>query len=1116
MDELEDEDNGIDAHELSTEEEEEAVNDDFREDDNDGNAGAMLGSGEVNDQSFEELHLPASTIEATVESWGVFVEAVGSKDVAGEVIFAAIFDAAPSLQGLFKTPRAVMTMRFVQALHQIILNLSEPKALKIIVETLAFQHLDFDVTVQRVGLFRDAIVDLLSNELGERFSVLARSGWSTILGYVGGAYIFCRTKLASRLKILASSWAAANHKKDGLGKEEESRDETATTSDSQAPGDLAQGRAKKTASSGEANKSGEHSFKKKGRLNKMENWEMENANVPTTFDEMFVFNAAVMGFSGCIWMNEILESFDTIVSNVSNTGRLQEECDVLTLRLAFYKGSIHLQEFKAVMLSSLRSLVPAAWNSDHEVAWCWLWENLERMLASQTGLRHLQQCSLDRLWNGLGKDERSGLRTEVYSKFFGLAPAGQEFFKQSTTRLHWIADRVLAMTLEIYRRPKEMVEEISATGLRHVGYGVPTDLFSPYVSACVMAVKQITHDETVIEAFRWSLSLISRILTRVITEGSTIVMKAINTNSAAQLRKAVACAPRGERAKWVLNIQVGTQSISPLIWAIEAGSLEAAKAIIVDLLTIRADRDRYYYGMNALFDHHPDIVRRLAMEVPALLTTLLDGLIWRSRTTKNGLRRVNYFVRYLIEDAEGNFSKAIGWITETEDPKMMCHPVVALVTDTVWGQVAYISFLQSKIWFLTSLVIFIFAQDILKRLGDLRETTDEEGNTFYVNNLTLTVRASKAAFRLFIYIVSMSTLIYRHCRLCIQDFRNKRMVRIFFGRIPLPAYLSKWQEAASFLLALTLFLSMLVEPIWPCLRHQEEDRVLSEYCFESSNHLVPYSILCAIAVLLYFLLLMDLSVFSTGVSAYMLVCTRVVSEVSLFIFALIFFVLAFACAVSTLEHHDPAYIDIPSAVMQLLELPFGFGGKQDSLQQFPALAIFLFLYLGVTMILLLNMLIAQLSCAYNSTYQDMMGYARLNRGRIVTEAMPNVSKRRWEEFRQSLRLDQCVEFGEGDIGVAGGIQILEPGSAHITTVDMIQRFGGSTSSAAQWPEEQLANADGEIDRLQKVEKMMEKMMKRMGAHKSGSQTGSQAASVMNSSLSETESDERLFQQQVST
>ena len=38
--------------------------------------------------------------------------------------------------------------------------------------------------------------------------------------------------------------------------------------------------------------------------------------------------------------------------------------------------------------------------------------------------------------------------------------------------------------------------------------------------------------------------------------------------------------------------QVGTQKISPLFWAIESGSLEAARAMIKDLLTIRADRDR--------------------------------------------------------------------------------------------------------------------------------------------------------------------------------------------------------------------------------------------------------------------------------------------------------------------------------------------------------------------------------------------------------------------------------------------------------------------------------------------------------------------------------------------
>merc|ERR1719487_1877354 len=126
----------------------------------------------------------------------------------------------------------------------------------------------------------------------------------------------------------------------------------------------------------------------------------------------------------------------------------------------------------------------------------------------------------------------------------------------------------------------------------------------------------VTSDMDCVEAFRWSLGLIAKMLVRTIQEGSTIVMKAINTNSAKQLRKAIACAPRGERADWCLTIQVGTQSISPLAWSIESGALEAALTIIQDLLTFRADRDRYYYGMDALFKRHPEIIKTLAEEAP--------------------------------------------------------------------------------------------------------------------------------------------------------------------------------------------------------------------------------------------------------------------------------------------------------------------------------------------------------------------------------------------------------------------------------------------------------------------------------------------------------------------
>merc|ERR1719150_1299554 len=302
------------------------------------------------------------------------------------------------------------------------------------------------------------------------------------------------------------------------------------------------------------------------------------------------------------------------------------------------------------------------------------------MLKGTMGKPAIQERALAKLWASLDEAAQMYVRREVYAKFFAISPAGQDYFKQSTTRLHFIADRIVGMTREILKDPKRMVEDISALGLRHVGYGIPTDLFGPFVTACVQVVRMLTDNDAAEESFRWSLSLISRILTRVINEGSTIVMKAINSNSGKQLKKAVSCAPRGKRALWMLNVQVGTQSISPLLWAIETGGLEAAKEIITDLLIIRADRDRYYYGMDAMFERHDDIIKRLCADAPALLPILLDGLIWRSRITEDGQRRVNYYVKHLLVDADGSFSKTLEWIIDSNDPKIICHPVLVLVT----------------------------------------------------------------------------------------------------------------------------------------------------------------------------------------------------------------------------------------------------------------------------------------------------------------------------------------------------------------------------------------------------------------------------------------------------
>merc|ERR1711862_1060023 len=83
----------------------------------------------------------------------------------------------------------------------------------------------------------------------------------------------------------------------------------------------------------------------------------------------------------------------------------------------------------------------------------------------------------------------------------------------------------------------------------------------------------------------------------------------------------------------------------------------------------------------------------------------------------------------------------------------------------------------------------------------------------------------------------------------------------------------------------------------------------------------------------------------------------------------------------------------------------------------------------------------------------MVGFARLNRASVIVETLENCTPARWDRFVQSLDLDQPIEFNDGDVGLSGGIQVLEPSSAHTCAVDTVSRFGGSCSPDMQWPED---------------------------------------------------------------
>jgi uncharacterized membrane protein YgcG len=308
-----------------------------------------------------------------------------------------------------------------------------------------------------------------------------------------------------------------------------------------------------------------------------------------------------------------------------------------------------------------------------------------------------------------------------------------------------------------------------------------------------------------------------------------------------------------------------------------------------------------------------------------------------------------------------------------------------------------------------------------------------------------------------------------------------------------PAYIAGWQEIVGLALTIFLILMLALEPILHCMSAGAPD-LFDGHCAAGKDVLFTYSVFSAMALLCYYVLLVDLAVFSTRVSAFALVCGRLLSEVALFLTGLAFFVAAFASAVSALQHDDDNFDNIPISALSLLKVSFGMlGGPHfDVLNDSPALLFAIIVYVICTVIFLLNLLVAQLSCAYASSYQDMLGFARLNRGKIVTITMPSVSTKKWASFVESLRFGERVEFGEGDLGLAGGLQTFEAANLNLTTIDMIRRFGGSTSPAAQWPEED--GGDDQNNRFERIEQTIEKAMKRMSSSGGKKGGGSKMAS----------------------
>ncbi|CAL1161538.1 unnamed protein product, partial [Cladocopium goreaui] len=446
--------------------------------------------------------------------------------------------------------------------------------------------------------------------------------------------------------------------------------------------------------------------------------------------------------------------------------------------------------------------------------------------------------------------------------------------------------------------------------------------------------------------------------------------QSINADDAALLTKSLNEASRAERSNLLLRVTVGSQCISPLFWALRSGAHTAAKTMLEDMLTIRADRDRYYYGVNDIFRLQPDVIEDILLEAPLLSVTLLNGLIWRSHKTK-----------------------------------------------------AKRSFFLDRVLTMVSFVVFLLATCFLTQPA-LQENP--------------TAETSLAVARILVYSLGFVRLLYWHTSEIFRSYRQKDTEKAFALR--LPRYLvAGGPELFSFFLMLNMIAMMAVEPLFHCLGMKGTISYTCEAWTDAMS--LAYEMLVVLGIFLYAIIVADIANISIQLCEFKVLCSHAFKQVVLCLGAVTCVLTIFAFAISSMTREatlltSKEFAGMGCTMTSLVQLAVGIMDmeKIGSISgESPYFLVVLVAYMLVVYSFFFNLLVSQFCGIYTALAADIQGYAMLARGEVILDTLKAIPMKRWQHFITSLRLDQRVDFEEGDIGLPGGIKTWEPSLAHPTT-----------------------------------------------------------------------------------
>jgi hemoglobin-like flavoprotein len=277
-------------------------------------------------------------------------------------------------------------------------------------------------------------------------------------------------------------------------------------------------------------------------------------DVPDTFPDMVKLNAAMTG-ANLRYIEIMLDEFDNLVTDICRTGQLQEQTDILAMRISKdVKGQIKTSEFKICMLAAMRSLIPSRWDTAHEKAWSWLWDSIDTQLKLSLPLPARYEMPVTRfVTETMTPEDLGDLGLKVWLRMFVKEPKVENVFKQSNERLKWIAVQAMLYAVKIYQDPSSMNVQMQQLGLKHIMFRVDPAYFALFVTCIDEEMKERCDDENICNGLNWALTVIACILARAVEAGSTPLLMCALNNDVKGLKTELDKQGRGNRARALLG-----------------------------------------------------------------------------------------------------------------------------------------------------------------------------------------------------------------------------------------------------------------------------------------------------------------------------------------------------------------------------------------------------------------------------------------------------------------------------------------------------------------------------------------------------------------------------------